>query len=481
MLGQIDGQDYSIIKTHESIELQTYIQRIMSWTQAQSNQYTRPLGENEAFIKLIGDRAQVLKREQWSVTCSARFSLLQPLTDEELKTASQRAWINLRFENPSIAARTSDDVLAYDVPSNDSEAEAWANETFCVHDKEVVMDDFLASLQPKKYATAHLLLGESAIVLHLSHWRTDGYGALHLLNSFLRHLASAQQSKQLAWGEEAARLTPSVEEVLQLPKAPTQETQELARKYLATAGLFHGSTGLAASKDNPPLPSGTRGITSSFSLEETSTVTDACNAKSITLEAAVQASCAAATYSSAATADQDKPYTSTIRLNLRPHMSAPYNGPAYAAALCTGGYMEQVPASQSWIENAEQFTRAYARGVTEDFLQSRRAYAQACLAAMKMTPPPPQPVLSAIDISSVGNAEELVRAEYVDSTGRAALSVDGVTVGVETLTRQVYCFMSIFRSQLQLRLVYNEAFYDTAQIVNIVEEVKKDLWTNLTK
>lgn len=456
----------------------------MPWSENQPGVYERSIGENEQFIKLIGDRAHGLGREHWSVTSSAEFQLLQPCEDEDLVNKCRLAWQNLRFSHPSIASQAEGSRLLYKIPDK-TDLESWTNNKFYIHRGKVMFEDLLASFKPDQVVAAHLLLHERMIVLHFPHWRTDGYGALLLVDAFLRNLAglltgSTKASEQQAWGQEACRLVPSVEEVIGLPEEATLEVVEQARKYLATAAFLHGAVGMETSAGTEAsLPKGTRGVNVRLSQSDTKLIEKACLEKGITQEAAVQASCSTITYLEAAEDQRQKPYTSTMRFSLRPFMPAPWDGAEYASALCTGGYLEQVPASNTWLDNAKHYTQKYDIGITQDFLHTRRQYAKECLKALSQTPPPRPPASSEIDISSVGDAEKLVTPEYTDENGAAVIQVQNVSIGVETLSRQIYCFMWTYHGQLELRLVYNEAFYDVARMQRIVEGLQKVLLENL--
>ncbi|KAI4127465.1 MAG: hypothetical protein LQ338_003188 [Usnochroma carphineum] len=457
----------------------------MAWKETKPGTHQRPLGDNEKFIKLIGDRAHAVGREHWSVTSKAKFELTQPLEESELTRLCYIAWIALRFKHPSIASTADAETLTYVVPDQDS-LRAWAGETFISHAADVSTDDLIATLTPSRYATAHLVTAECAILLHLPHWRTDGYGALNLLDEYLDRLAytiteGASSIDEMQWASETSRLVPSLEEALKLPAKATPEVEQSAKKYLSTAALFQDAVGVEVPVDVEPktLPRGTRSARVRFTEAETQALLQACKAKHISLDASIHATCCAVTYTEAAAAAQDRPYTSTMRFSMRPHMPRPYNGPQGAAGLYTGGYMIQVPAFRSWTENAKQYNTEYRLGVTPDFLNCRREYGKKALEMLSQKPPPPAPLSSEIDISSVGDAEKLVFACHMGSDSRCVLEIRDLSIGVETLSRQMYCFLWTFRGQLEFNLVYNEAFHSADQASQLVQRMRKVLMTEL--
>ena len=430
----------------------------MPWVESSPACWQRPIGENEQFIKAIGDRAHAAGREHWSVTSKAALKLPTQSKHKEFSSKLRQSWQVLRFEHPSIACTASDGKLTYIIPDSQS-LEEWTDETFHIHEENISAVDLVASLKPSRYVTGHFLTQSSEIVIHLAHWRTDGFGALQLVNAFVSSLSKILSgSTPPAWGEESTRLCPSVEEVLSLPTKPTPEIEAAADKYIATLPHAKGAVGLAYRGDTTTLPVGTRSTRLRLSQHLTDAITSACKARGISVLSAVHASCAAVTYAGAPEERKGQHYTSTMRLGLRPYLPAPYNTEKYAAAIYTGGYLIKVPASQSWAENAAQYNREYETGVTPEFLSARRQYAVKVQQLFAKAPPPPNPPPSEVDISSVDDAEKLVAP--VHGQGDTKVEVTDVGVGVETLTRQMYCFVWTFRGQLEFSLVYNEAFYE---------------------
>lgn len=442
----------------------------MPWTEVKPGLWQRSIGENEKFIKRIGDRAHAAGREHWSVTAGATFTLNTALAPSELSSKCVEAWCALRFEHPTIACTAEGDTLSYLVPLADS-VTSWASETFVVHGLDVSDDDIVATVKPSRYTTAHLIPSKKKVLLHFAHWRTDGHGSLQLIDAFMDKLCRVTSGEDMClhWGEEVRRLAPSIEEVLDLPVIATQDIVDSARKYMSTSAYIRGAAGVELMGDCNALPAGTRSARLSLAEADTETIMEACSTRNISLVSAVHASCAALTHSEAPSNTREKPYTSTMRFSLRPHLPKPYSSSDYAACLYTGGYMFRVPASQPWLENAKQYEEEYINGITADFLNCRRQYAIEVMNALQQNVPPPDPPQSEVDISSVGDAEALVSPRHTH--GDTVLEVQDASVGVETLTRQTYCFLWTFRGHLELNLVYNEAYYDAGRAAKMVQRL----------
>ncbi|ERF72997.1 hypothetical protein EPUS_08854 [Endocarpon pusillum Z07020] len=454
----------------------------MTWSESRPGHYQRRIGENEKFIKAIGDRAHASGREHWSITSQASFKVTEPLQGDDLLTKLSRAWKNLRFEHPSIASTAEEETLNYVVPDTNA-LDRWANETFFVHDENISAGDLIASFKPSPYMTAHYIPKSSQLILHTAHWRTDGFGALQLLNAFFEAFCAATSGRDpssLPWGEEVGRLVPSVEEVLNLPITVTPEIKATADRYISTLAHVTGAVGVSYLGDKSTLPSGTRSARLTLSQPTTRAIFEACKARDINVLSAVHASVAAITFAGAPADSKHKHYTSTMRFSLRPYLPEPYNTPRFASGLYTGGYMFRIPASQSWTENTRRYNDEYHLGVTREFLLARRQYALDVQSLLRKNPPVDGPPPSEVDISSVDDAELLVCP--VHKSGEedgGSVEILDVSIGVETLTRQMYCFVWTFRDQMKFNLVYNEAFYDAIVPLELLAKLKEVLQTEL--
>jgi hypothetical protein len=231
----------------------------MPWRETQPGLWQRPIGDNEKFIHFIGDRAHGLGREHWSVRASATFTTNQPLASSELGAQCLEAWCALRFAHPSIACTVEGDVLSYVVPSSESIAD-WAKETCTIHEPGANAADVMANLSPSKYTSCHLFPDESMFFLQIAHWRTDGYGALQLVNALLDNLCKVlgDEDLKLRWGDEPPRLTPGIEEALKLPIAATQDIVDATKDCMKTLDHGNGAVGMALKGDGGGGPAGTR-------------------------------------------------------------------------------------------------------------------------------------------------------------------------------------------------------------------------------
>ncbi|WYZ38374.1 hypothetical protein EsH8_III_000288 [Colletotrichum jinshuiense] len=505
----------------------------MSWIEVRPGVFRRPAGENETMIKTTGDSGRPHGREHWTITATAKitvFGLASARVSEEML---RLAWMSCRFQHPGIASVFLEgDVLEYVVPDEHS-LQQWADETFSYVDadlpkgvdttqeeeeeEEQDVDVLLQQLEvsgfttrPTCYATLHYFEKTGHVVLRMAHWRTDGYGAVEILNDLVSLIdidasstGSPSAGNPLAllnihWGNETARLPPSVEEALSNPPSPPPpEIVSEARRCLDTTGLLLAKDATRLNFRGSPStpPGGTRSVSRRFSRASTDSIVQACSRVGVGITAAVHAAVAVTAAQNRRDGDEDGPFVSTIRASLRPAVAESRKGqPAQAAGIYTAGWFVAVPASASWAEHAALFEQEYARPLAQDFLLARREYATQVLrrirpadavnTVQKQAPAAPAKLLGGLDISSIGHTDALVREFHqcnakVGTPGVRGLAIDSISLGVDTLTRHVYCFMWVFNGRLELNVVYNEAYYDRSLIQGLASGIVDNLLLGL--
>ncbi|OKL62311.1 hypothetical protein UA08_03035 [Talaromyces atroroseus] len=452
----------------------------MPWSQTRNGRYERALGENETFIKILGDTALPFSREHWAINIAVAITPTGSLTQENMPHLFREAWKAFRFNHPTIAAYVVNETnYVYDVPDRDA-LEKWASETFKVVEGKTA-DELISSITISPYATMYYLPMTNELLAHSQHWRTDGIGSLMLMDDFLAlaTLSPSPDAANLPWGEEAARLAPPIEEAAAIPTANHSEVdKELGARYVATFGHAVGAIGILSPAPAETIPGGTRIAHHRFTEQETSAVIQACKIRNLSVTAAVHASIAAANYALAAPEDQArKHYTSTIRYSFRPFLSNPYSGRQYASTIFTTGWMVAVPATSSWEERARTYHGEYRKGLSKEYISAHREYAIGLCNLLRGLPAAGTPSPTDVDISSLGVVEKYLDREKGSS--KRGIRVDRVSQGLEMMNRQGVCHVLTFRDQLCLNLVYNEAFYEMVSMDNFVRAVRDSLLNEL--
>ncbi|KAI1142335.1 hypothetical protein F5Y05DRAFT_370565 [Hypoxylon sp. FL0543] len=454
----------------------------MAWQETQQKGiFSRPIGENETYIKMIGDAGLPLNREHWAVNSTATIVPIGAFASADLPAHFRRAWAHLRFQHPSLAAEVGPDdkTLIYTVPADGAALDDWVSRTFSVAAEADSSADVIPTFKPTPYAKLVYVPRSGELVGHTSHWRSDGLGVILLLDAFLA-VASEQLTDPalLPWGTEVVRLAPSIEVAASVPKESTPERKKLATSLVETFGYGVGAVGIPYLGDPTTLPAGTRSVTLTLSPETTGKVAAACKARGVSVTAAVHASVAGANYALADPADRGKHYSSTIRCTLRTYIPEPYSTPAFAAGLYTTGWNKRVESKSSWAERLKEYQSEYQKEISREFLDAYREYASQLIDLLRNLPQgvqenPP----SDVNISSIGVAEKLIRRSY--GTPDAGFEVKAVSLGVEILTREAVTFVWTFRDQLNLSVAYNESFHSADQMSQFVDAVKSQLLEGL--
>ncbi|KAJ5476092.1 hypothetical protein N7475_001821 [Penicillium sp. IBT 31633x] len=466
----------------------------MPWTSAEHspNTFTRRLGPNEVFIKLVSDPGHSLGREHWAVNYTATinpfgaFAALSASPDL-LPTLIRYSWLHLRFQHPSLAAHPdSNSNVVYTVPDSADAINEWASQTFTVESDAQSVNEVITTIAPAVDAQLYYVPKSSELLLHTAHWRMDGVGGLFLLGQLVDLMVSHADTllsgklpdpfDSFHWGSEVARLAPPVEEAGNMPLAATDKQKAVAHGAVGTFALAAGALGVPYTGDASSVPSGTQAAELRFSPAITSAIVSATKAQGIGITAAVHASLAAANFRHAIAKHQGRHYTSTIKQSLRPYLPEPYSTPAAAAGLYTSGWLVRVDPSGTWEENARIYQAEYEKGISIEYLQAHREYASTLVEVMKNLPTATEPP-SDIDISSMGIMEKYLQREY--GTRERGIGITHAGVGVEIISRQGVVFVWTFRDQLTLRLVYNEAFHTPAQMTEVLHDIQSDLLKQL--
>lgn len=432
----------------------------MTWLKVSAQRYERPLGENETFIKIVGDAARPFNREHWTINIIVSVTPLGSLAKANQSFRFREAWKALRFSHPTIAAYIVDDTkYVYDVPDHTA-LEKWTAETFQVIEDKTV-DEVIASATRVPYATMAFFPRTGELLGSWQHWRTDGIGGLILMDEFLDLAAQpAIDTSSLPWGEETIRLAPCVEEALSTFKTEEEQDKQLAQQYVASFGHAAGAIGIACRAPDETSPGGTCISRLHLSEQETKAVVQGCKTRKLSVTGAVHASIAEANYALATADDQNKHYTSTIRYSLRPFLPEPYSGRQYASTIFTTGWMFPVSSESSWIDRAKAYHDEYRKGLSHAYMSAHREYAIG-LCNLLRNLPKNTPSPTDVNISSLGVCEKFVAR--IKGTAERGIRIDRVSGGLDMINRQSVCHVWTFRDQLCLNLAFNGAFYDRAE------------------
>ncbi|MCJ1244249.1 hypothetical protein MMC30_001447 [Trapelia coarctata] len=433
----------------------------MSWKEVSPGRFERPFGFMEIFFRAIAAPRAPLKKEHLAISIVAQFHRRSSV--EDTVTDLKNAWKTMRYDHPEIASFADGNNKVYEV-ADDATAESWISRTFMV---EVVKtaDDLFASFRPSEVATCYYLPQTSEIMIHTSHWRLDGVGALCLLHNFFTALA---KPRGISFGTEAKNLSPSLDEAADFCMSTTADEDEAATRLVMEYIGNLPSIGLPAELNEGPC--GTRRVELVLSSDVTSSIVAACKVQDVTVTTAVHAAIVVATQQLAPAELSACNYTFWGSINFRPYLMPPYdNSNAHPASV----YMVGLPVTMvpsGFSENASNFKQFYKRCKTpteSNFHGVMAPWIRKSTALLDEPAPPERPAATEPMLSSVGVADRYLAGTFGDT-----VEVTNFWLGVEMLSKQIDCFLWTWQGRMSLHTCYNEQFYKADFVKQFSEKVK---------
>ena len=394
------------------------------WRETSPGRFERPFDGIERFYRAAVSAGVPL--EQWSVTTVAQIDLNLPASD--IVAALQHAWKTIRYDNPQIAGTEQGDTNVYEIPDETALAR-WMKETFIVTPSETA-NGLLSTFTRSPCANLHYLPQTSEVVLHCSHSRMDGIGALHLLHQLFKALA---EPLTITFGTEFKNLSPGLLDAAGITTDVTPEMQEAVTGLLTNLVSSQPSLGLPTITSNQ-IPGPTQRRELKFGTHKTDIVVKACKDQSLGVTAAVHAALILATQQLSPAKLSGRQYTSWCLANLRPYCQPPYNSATHPVALYHGATITSITPS-TFTQNALELQSVYKKSwqPSQSNLLITFSHFLETLAPMITQPQPPntEPPSEPL-FSSLGVVDNYVQSRYGNK-----VSVNGFWMAVEMLTRQV--------------------------------------------
>ena len=195
----------------------------ISWSEVRKGEFRRPAGISEIAMRAAADQGTAIGREQWAINTIATLSLDTGKHPDVTTELLRDAWLWTRYEAPFIAAEMENDAWIYVVP-DEKATHSWLTQSFRV-EESLGVNDFLQQGKPERFSCLHWFPKPSTIVIRVHHWNSDGIGCINVLDLFLRQLAHGKAAP--AFGDEPARLPPTLQELADFP----QDIQDAAAKF----------------------------------------------------------------------------------------------------------------------------------------------------------------------------------------------------------------------------------------------------------
>lgn len=422
----------------------------MSWKETSPGRFERPLDSVEIFFKTIADAGTPLNREHWAITVCAQFCLDPCAGDVE--SSLRQAWKTVRYDHPQIAAFAQGNIIIYEVPDA-STFNSWQRETFLVT-PGTTAEELVASARPSTLPLLHYLPETSEVVIHSSHWRIDGIGALILLNNLFQALA---KPRHIELGSEGRNLSPSLTEAGSLSTDPSEEQDLTATTLLMEYAGNLPSIGLPVEPSNK-IPGATRRSELKLSTATTNALLSACKVRDMTVTTAFHAALIVGTQQMASSELLAKKYTSWRTFNFRPYLpSASGKSIAHPMAVHVCG-LPITLAPSTFSDNVSQLGPLYKELSSPARNNKLRTmlvpYNRKLTALISQPLPADMPESTEPQLQSMGVVETYLERKY-----EGVLEITDFWLAVEMLTKNLALHVWTWRERLTLSISYNEHFY----------------------
>ena len=443
----------------------------MPWKQTAEGRFQRPLDSIEDFHRAVKASSAALNREQYSIRATVTFRLNTPSIGDTVSVL-RNAWKTMRYDFPQLAALDRDGTFVYEVPDEDT-LDAWLSQSFVIEPQgSQTPEELYARLGPVDIAYMYYFPQTSQLMLHISHWRIDGRGAIYLFNHLLDAVA---HPRTVYFGDEGKNLTIGLDEANNVPTHFTPQIEQAATDFLMKFVNNTPSIGLPAKTDNFLFGTDRCGIELDDAL--TSSIITRCKTRGFSVTVAVHAAivCVTKQYADKESTAGKRKYASWTVFDLRKHSPPPYNGKDNVVSNFQTGIPIVITPS-TFQDNADQLKKQYTENTIvtgpESIFTFLNCYVRK-LCAMFTSPPPPDAIPpTEPSLNSLGIIDQYLAAKHGDN---GEIEVLDFWVGVEMLTRQIMCYLWTWRGKMRLSLCYNQAFYETAFVEEFLSRVKDAL------
>lgn len=432
----------------------------ISWKQVSERRWERAADGMESYFVVLGalTAAAAEGREHFMIFTSVRLAFDAPDEEEALR----KAWTQLRTQIPSLAATLEGKTKVYEVPDEAGLA-AWLASTFIVSD----VDD-AAALQgstaaPSNQARLYYLPKSSEVVLHAHHHVVDGMGAVHFWNQYLSCLANPQS---VTFGDEPARLCPTLAEMMRYDPSSAEKKQEAAGMFMEWAANIPG-IGPVSNLGKAP-PGNAQFARHDFSADKTQQIVAACKAKGVTVTSAVHAAYIGAIAAHADPASKLGEYVTANQFNLRPYLPSQYHD-AVATLYTPFPFKQTLPSS--YEDTTKALNMHYKAAIKEKptiiepLSHLGRVMAEVVPTPEFMAAPPPTDAM----LSSLGVVDDVVKREY------GGVKVLDFSMTVDVVLGFGIFMVYTFRDRLSLVYPYNDAYEERQNVEKYMQEMESIL------
>lgn len=450
------------------------------WKATSPGRWERPIDALEDYFVTIADLTRPVGGEHFSLSFGAQIKFCPERTVEDIEATLKQAWTVLRFEHPQLAATVEGSHMVYETLRDDSALQDWLSRTFIMDNSSKSSAELFPQLnQSPQQAVLYYLRTSSEVVIHSSHWRTDGIGSIMLMSQLLKHVAASPTSA-IVFGSEHARLHPSHFALLGASDTPPQASQDITDQSIVDY-ISH-----LPSIQIPPVGESMQRLSPTthrqqmeISEQQTTDLITSAKARGVTLTVVAHAALINATklVNNGILGSENASYACICPMSLRDQLPDPYNGPYYATSVAMTG----VPigfTSTNLKKDTEFLQKLYRDEVKRpERIEGLRAFQTKMTTSIKQPPIAEIPIPTHPTLNSLGLIERNLQSSYPGKFGD--LEVDKFWVGTSVVDHTVWVYVWTWKKQLTISATYNTGIYDDAVIGNFLEQFSQVLFKEL--
>lgn len=458
------------------------------WIKVDDSTYERPFGESELLVWLIGASKYGHGCSEWHLTLSAKL-VSKDATQQPLNAATiarlRSAWKALRFACPNIATFVKEPgkTLGYRIPQTAADVEAWLAQTFHEETDVESVERLMRRQAPNEMLHLHVLARTGEILMETGHWFTDGRGIILLLNRFFDLAGLTPSHMEQAWGEEITRLTPSQEDLFNLPYH-LDDTDFAFVDIKAKEALKTTPVMTIPSLGDEKAPSDARRTLVRLNVAETRAIVNVCKERNVSVTSAVHAALALVnmTYSDEST--RAFPYRSSFRRDCRYLLPEKYR--TTFSGMCHVALPTDIPYGTTFDDCLALLNPEYRRGVTDQIFRIRRVYNQHIINLLFSPGHEAAGRICDVDISSLGVLDRFLKSDVTlalgaDKRESADLQIRDITCSPAMYSSQSCLMVWTLHGELHLLTTWNDAYHTEAEISEITTSVKDTLVRHLSR
>ncbi|KAI6777829.1 uncharacterized protein J7T54_002691 [Emericellopsis cladophorae] len=397
----------------------------------------------------------------------------------------RRAWVQMRYQYPGLAAENLSDGKFYQSPLTPEQQQHWLDTTFLVLPGRKMSEQWRDMVKPRQM-TLNYLPEEQELFLQGEHHTLDGRGFMSFWDRFFQFLASpVQVDLPLIDGSEIARLPFRSDDLLDVAESRPGRGEQRAQEILAP--LADLETPICVPVSQPLLPHCLRNSAERLKVSAilSKAIIDACKAQNLSVTASWHAAVIHATQivQRQRNAGTDRPngtkFATFGNFDLRRYFPSTSDSEAYSVGNhhCVLPCVVE-PGGKTFAQIAKEVSRFYQQDVPREDPEVWSAMGPM---VRTLLPEFVQRQLQETTpaVSSLGPVDSFIRSSYGHSAEHASWTIRDVWFGDTVTGPWLECFLWSWQGRICLNTCYNSAYYAYTDVDDFNQLVLEEMMVGL--